>query len=72
VLENAAGDRAIWTTATVMLGFVKLHEHINFFDAQSLRALLARCGFDVLTTETRHIRTEVGLDTVLVALARPR
>ncbi len=29
------------------LGFVKLHEHVNFFSVASMRALLERAGFEV-------------------------
>jgi hypothetical protein len=62
----------VQTNTLPPLGFAKLHEHINFFDERSVRALLVRCGFDVVTTETTHIRSASGVDTVLVALARPR
>jgi SAM-dependent methyltransferase len=34
------------------LGFVKMHEHINFFDAKSLAALMRRAGLQVLSTST--------------------
>jgi len=34
------------------LGFVKMHEHINVFDFQSLTSLLSRAGYTVLTCKT--------------------
>lgn len=48
----------LWSTAARVkfgfippLGFAKLHEHLNFFDESSLRALVGRCGLQVLTCE---------------------
>lgn len=52
------------------LGFVKMHEHINFFDERSLASLLARCGFDVIATERPVIRSALGETAVISALAR--
>jgi SAM-dependent methyltransferase len=54
------------------LGFVKLHEHVNFFDAASLRALLERCGFEAIVSEKVDMALPSGLSSVLVALARLR
>lgn len=33
------------------LGFTKVHEHLNFFEARSLRGLLERVGFEVVAIE---------------------
>jgi len=46
------------------LGFVKLHEHINFFDPASLSAILRRAGLEVLACEP------YGSESGLVALGR--
>ncbi len=54
------------------LGFVKMHEHLNFFDVRSLRALLERTGFATLHDEVVEIVSPLGPASVLVALARPR
>ena len=54
------------------LGFVKLHEHINFFDAPSLRALFDRSGLDAVAIERLEVRSNFGRTPVLSALARPR
>jgi hypothetical protein len=51
------------------LGFVKMHEHINFFDERSLSRLLERCGFRTLALEKLVIRWDVGETPVLAALA---
>lgn len=47
-----------WSTAVRVkfrrvppLGFVKLHEHINFFDRNSLNGMLVRTGLEVLLCE---------------------
>lgn len=62
----------LWSTAWRVkanlvppLGFLKLHEHLNFFDTRSLTALLEQCGFTIL---------EVGVNPesgYLIAVARP-
>lgn len=39
------------------LGLVKCHEHLNFFNAQSITALLKRTGFSVLACEVKAIVT---------------
>lgn len=54
------------------LGFLKMHEHLNFFDERSLRALLERSGLEALVVAPQIIRSSLGLTTVLSALARPR
>ncbi len=53
------------------LGFVKMHEHINFFDERSLRRLLERCGFETIALERLVVRSTLGETPVLSALARP-
>lgn len=54
------------------LGFVKMHEHINFFDEASLGKLLARAGFEVQAFERLVIHSSLGETPVLSTLARPR
>lgn len=53
-------------------GFVKLHEHINFFDRRSLQALLERLGFEVIKFEISSRQEKVGYDGALLCLARLR
>lgn len=53
------------------LGLVKLHEHINFFDEQSLRALFDRCGLQTIAIERAVMHHSLGETPVLSALARP-
>jgi SAM-dependent methyltransferase len=52
------------------LGFVKMHEHVNFFDAPSLRALFDRCGLETVACETIDVPSPLGPSAVLAALAR--
>jgi hypothetical protein len=54
------------------LGFVKMHEHINFFDERSLGALLERSGFTPVAVERLVIESSLEPTPVLSALARPR
>ena len=51
------------------LGFAKLHEHINFFNPQSLRTLLERAGFEVIDCRPAE---GGGLPPVVFCLARKR
>ena len=37
-------------------GIVKCHEHLNFFDEKSMRALLDTAGYDVLGTQRRFVQ----------------
>lgn len=53
------------------LGFVKMHEHINFFDEGSLSRLLRETGFDVVALEKMKIQGAFGQMVVLGAAARP-
>jgi hypothetical protein len=41
-------------------GFVKLHEHINFFSEQSLRMLLTKNGFEVVACQVGEFRLDLG------------
>lgn len=52
------------------LGFVKMHEHINFFSEESLSAVLDRSGYQVLKCEVLNRPGPTGIDHVLHALAR--
>ena len=52
------------------LGFAKLHEHINFFEVDSLRRLLERGGFEVIACERRPFASTIGSVEVICALAR--
>ncbi len=54
------------------LGFVKMHEHINFFDARSLGHLFERAGLQAVALEQLVVRSTIGETPVLSALARPR
>jgi hypothetical protein len=47
-----------------------MHEHLNFFDEASVRALLRRAGLSVLSLERMVIRSTLGETSVLGALAR--
>jgi hypothetical protein len=60
VLRNRWATLAVdfWSTAVRVkfgrvppLGFVKMHEHINFFDPACLRTMMRRSGLDVLACE---------------------
>ena len=51
-------------------GFAKMHEHINFFTASSLRALLEKNGFSVVACEVRNSPTYAGFEKVISALAK--
>jgi hypothetical protein len=47
------------------------HEHVNFYTEDSLRALLGRCGLEVLEVETRAFSSLVpNLSQVLAAVCR--
>lgn len=50
-------------------GFLKLHEHLNFFDVRSLAALAASAGFEVLSCE-RTSWLPGGRREVVVCVAR--
>lgn len=52
------------------LGFVRMHEHLNFFDERSLGRLLERSGFDAVTIEKRIVPSSFGPTAVLSAIAR--
>lgn len=54
------------------LGFLKMHEHINFFSIDSLTAALERSGYEVLKIAILKANGPSGLNQVLHALARPK
>jgi hypothetical protein len=37
------------------LGLVKCHEHLNFFNDKSMRALMAKVGFDVIASAITQV-----------------
>lgn len=53
------------------LGFVKLHEHINFFGEDSLRAVLRQAGLEPVRVGVERVTTARGTFSVLCALAKP-
>jgi hypothetical protein len=54
------------------LGFLRMHEHINFFDERSLESLFEKSGLEVVAIERLVIRSKLGAQPVLSALARKR
>lgn len=67
----------LWSTAARVkldvlppLGFAKLHEHLNFFDVASLRALVGRCGLEVLACERSTLPRGKVRPPLLVCVAR--
>lgn len=55
------------------LGFMKLHEHINFFNETSLSELLEASGYRVLgCRRAPEAKSVFGFQGVLMALAQPR
>jgi SAM-dependent methyltransferase len=52
--------------------FVKLHEHINFFNLGSLKALLLRSGYDVVKLSEMKFHFETGRTKMIQCLARRR
>jgi SAM-dependent methyltransferase len=46
------------------------HEHINFFTEDAMRALLARCGLEVVELETRAMTSLANLTQVLAVACR--
>lgn len=46
------------------------HEHINFFTEDAMRALLARCGLEVVELETRAMTSLANLTEVLAVACR--
>lgn len=51
-------------------GFLKKHEHINFFSAESLSRLMRRCGLQVLTSSLVEDMGSRGFSHVLIGLGR--
>lgn len=54
------------------LGFVKCHEHLNYFTEKSLEIVLKESGFDILECTLSRAPTYLGAGKVLQALARLR
>lgn len=52
------------------LGIIKCHEHLNFFNQQSLRALLERAGFEVVDSRIEDIAKYPARSEQLYVLAR--
>ena len=52
------------------LGVIKLHEHLSFFSAQSLRRLFERAGFPVVACEEAKVSSASGISAVVKLLAR--
>jgi len=53
-------------------GFIKMHEHVNFFSQQAMAALVERNGFSVIASEVRGYHTHAGTDRMLSVLASSR
>ena len=51
-------------------GFIKLHEHLNFFSGKSLRSLFERAGFSVTASEEGSVTSASGVSGVVKLLAR--
>ena len=54
------------------LALLKAHEHLNFFHARSLRALMERSGFEVVSCEPQGMDHAFGKVVALSCLARLR
>ena len=54
------------------LGILKCHEHLNYFNEQSLEVLLRAAGFDVMECTTARLPSYLASGRVLQALARTR
>ncbi len=52
------------------LGFMRLHEHISFFNEKSLTALLEKNGFSIIHCDVIAEKSVLGNKKVLVCLAR--
>ncbi|HEY1099821.1 MAG TPA: methyltransferase domain-containing protein [Myxococcota bacterium] len=53
-------------------GFFKKHEHINFFTADAVRALVDSGGYDILRCETHEEHTSSVFEKMVVCIARRR
>jgi SAM-dependent methyltransferase len=53
-------------------GLIKLHEHVNYFGAESLRRLLETVGLEVAHLDTAEAAPTAGIGRVLRAVARSR
>lgn len=47
-----------------------MHEHVNFFNAKSLQALLRNGGCEVLATDTYRLRSPLGSEEMVWAMGR--
>jgi transcription elongation factor Elf1 len=47
-----------------------MHEHVNFFNAKSLQALLRCGGFEVLACDAYHLRSPLGREEMVWAMGR--
>lgn len=54
------------------LGFIKCHEHLNFFEQKSMKALLERTGFEVVDSRVENIAKYPARNESLYTLARLR
>ena len=52
------------------LGILKCSEHLNFFNEKSLRALLERCGYELLECGTGQTLSNGPVTRILYGLAR--
>lgn len=52
------------------MGFVKLHEHINFFSETSFYPLLKSAGFCVIALEKHNQHSQAGINATFTCLAR--
>ena len=50
-------------------GFIKMHEHLNFFSGKSLRSLFERAGFAVTASEEGSVSSASGVGGVVKLLA---
>jgi SAM-dependent methyltransferase len=62
----------IWLNHVPPLGLVKCHEHLNFFTADSMAALLERSGFDVVESRIERVANYPNRVESLYVLARLR
>ncbi len=51
-------------------GFIRMHEHLNFFSGKSLRSLFERAGFAVTASEEGSVSSASGVGGVVKLLAR--
>lgn len=54
------------------LGFVKCHEHLNFFNQKSMAALLERTGFEIIDSKIDYVASYPVKSETLLVMARLR